>query len=163
MIFNIGVSKGVRNPCGLVTIEGCIRDLLDVAAAQAGNAQIIFNCGNNAAHQFVIRRLLLWSSGEIEYRKDTALQTETRTDKLRIIGQMQATNNRFGHFFGFGGLNFAFDRRIFNGTIFRSHFSLRPGNPLCIDDHVRLGSIPGRRDCDVDGTKYDRQTGDQSN
>ena len=74
---------------------------------------------------------------------------------------MQATNNCFRHFFGLGSLYLAFDRRIFNGAIFGGHFGLCPGNPLCIDDHVCLRSVPERRNCDVGGSNNSREGGNE--
>jgi hypothetical protein len=75
---------------------------------------------------------------------------------------MQAANNCFRHFFGFGGLYLAFNRRVLKGAIIGCHFGLCPRNPLCIDDHVGLCRIPGRRNCNVGGAKNNRKTGNQS-
>src|SRR6266568_3867318 len=61
LILDVGISKGVGDLGSLVPIKGGIGDLLDVTASEAGNAQIVLNRANDAAHQFVVRRLLLRS------------------------------------------------------------------------------------------------------
>ena len=61
LVFDIGISEGVGDRGSLFPIKRGIGDLLDVAASEAGNAQIALNGVKDAAHQFVLRRLLFWS------------------------------------------------------------------------------------------------------
>jgi len=57
LVLDIGVGERVGDPCRLVAVERGVGDLLDVAASQSGDAQIVLYSGDHAAQHFVVRRL----------------------------------------------------------------------------------------------------------